>query len=68
MSWNVSRIVAKAKGRQKDDVENECEKNKIVEHIDEEEDGKTIEKSVNSPCLWASFHPLTPFSDVSEET
>jgi hypothetical protein len=37
----------------------------IVEHIDEEEDEKTIEKSVNSPCLWASFHPLIPFSVIS---
>jgi uncharacterized protein YqgV (UPF0045/DUF77 family) len=37
----------------------------IVVHIDDEEDEKTIEKSVNSLCLWASFHLLIPFSVIS---
>jgi hypothetical protein len=26
-----------------------------------------IEKSVKSPCLWASFHPLTPLLVVKYE-
>ncbi len=32
-----------------------------------ESKGETLELSVKSPCLWACFHPLDPFSVVSAE-